>query len=86
MTSVTKSSVTPLTPAQQRWVIEPLVAAGLRIDQITDLVFRIAFAAIVTEESGVVPTVTSVVDDEPAEVRDAWATMIHRMLLLDVPE
>lgn len=86
MTSATKSSVAPLTPAQQRWVIEPLVAVGLRIDQITDLVFRLAFAAIATEESGVVPTVTSVVDDEPAEVRDAWATMIHRMLLLDVPE
>jgi hypothetical protein len=65
------------------WVIEPLVDAGLGLDEIRTLVFDLGFAAIVSEGRGGIAEVLDVVRDRPAEVRLAWQAMIGRMLDLE---
>ncbi len=65
---------------QPYWVIEPLVDAGLALDEIRTLVFDLGFAAIVSEGGGGVSDVLDVVRDRPVEVRLAWLSVIGRML------
>jgi hypothetical protein len=57
---------------QHYWLIEPLLGAGMELDEIRALVVRLAL------ESG--PGVTRLVADRPFEVQAAWAEMIGRML------
>jgi hypothetical protein len=72
-------------PEQQYWVIEPLIEAGLGLDEIRTLLFDLGFQAIVSEGSGTAADVLAVVRDQPAGVRSAWQVMIGRMLHLDEP-
>ncbi len=72
-------------PDQQYWLIEPLLDAGLGLDEIRTLVFDLGFQAIVSEDSGTVADVLDVVRDQPLAVRLAWQAMIGRMLDLDEP-
>jgi hypothetical protein len=69
-----------VAPEQQYWIIEPLIDAGLGLDQIRDLLFRISFGAIVSEGRGLVGSVTELVGDQPAEIQAAWTTTVGRML------
>lgn len=72
--------VEELTRQQQYWIVQPLVDAGLGMDQICGLVFRLGFDGIV---SGGIPTgVTSPVDGHPVEIQAAWAETIGRLLTL----
>jgi hypothetical protein len=75
--------VDSLTPEQQYWVIRPLVDAGLGMDRIRDLLFRLSFEEIVSEGQNTMACVTTVVSDQPVEIRAAWAEVIGRMLTLD---
>lgn len=54
------------------WLIEPLLAAGMGLDEIRALVVRLAL------DSGV--GTTRLVADHSREVQAAWAQMIGRML------
>jgi hypothetical protein len=74
-----------LARKQVHWVIEPLLAAGLTVDRIEVLVFRLGFEAVVSEGHGTAADVHSVVAAEPAEVQAAWAATIGRMIELDGP-
>jgi hypothetical protein len=67
--------VGPGAEEQQYWLIEPLLGAGVDLDEIRALVVRLAL------DSGAVPT--RLVADRPLEVRAAWAQMIGRMLALE---
>ncbi len=69
-----------LAPEQQYWIIEPLLDAGLELDQIRDLVFRLGFDSVVTEGAGTLAGLTSLVEDQPSDVQAAWAQAIGRML------
>ena len=69
-----------LSPQQHEWVIRPLIDAGLGLDRIRDLLFRLGFEAIVTEGRGTAAHVASRVDAEPPHVRAAWPEVIGRML------
>ena len=71
-----------LTPEQQYWVIRPLVDAGLGMDRIRDLLFRLSFEEIVSEGQGTAASVTTLVDDQPPEIRCAWTEVIGRMISL----
>ncbi|TQN44170.1 hypothetical protein FHU33_3663 [Blastococcus colisei] len=71
-----------LSPQQCEWVVRPLIDAGLGLDRIRDLVFRLGFEAIVSEGRGTVAQVTTMVSDEPAHVRAAWHEVIDRMIAL----
>ena len=72
-------------PEQQYWIIQPLLDAGLALDEIRTLVFDLGFEAIVSEGRGTVADVLDVVRDRPFAVRLAWQAMIGRMLALDEP-
>jgi hypothetical protein len=65
------------------WVVQPLVDAGLALEQVTDLVFRVVFDDVVSEGGSSVDAVWNVVRDQSAEVRSAWALMIGRLLSVD---
>lgn len=73
-----------LSPEQLYRIIEPLVDAGLQLEQIRDLLFRLAFEAVVSEGDATVACVTTVVHDQPAEVQAAWMHVIGRMITPDV--
>lgn len=70
------------SPEQLYRVIEPLADAGLEREQIRDLLFRLAFEAIVSEDGMPVPRLTDVVRDQPPEVQAAWLRVIGRMIVL----
>jgi hypothetical protein len=73
-------SVGPLTPEQRYWVIRPLIEAGLGLDRIRDLLFRLGFEAVVSEGGTTVASVRNVVRDQPDEVQTAWTEVIGRMI------
>ena len=69
------------TSADQLYrIIEPLVDAGLELEQIRSLLFHLAFDGIVGGGSATVAGVTSVVRDQPVEVQAAWLHAIGRMI------
>jgi hypothetical protein len=68
------------SPQQPEWVIRPLVDAGLGLDRITDLLFRLGFEATVSEGRGTAALVSSMVSSEPPHVQAAWHEVIGRML------
>lgn len=63
---------------QQYWIIEPLLDAGMEIEQITALVFRLGFEAAVCGPT--LEHVMELVADRSAEVQAAWRHAIGRML------
>lgn len=69
-----------LSVQQHEWVIRPLIDAGLGLDRIRDLLFRLGFAAIVSEGRGTAAEVVTMVDGEPPHVRAAWHEVIDRMI------
>ena len=69
-----------LSPEQLYGIIEPLVDAGLELEQIRVLLFRLAFDAIVSEGIPTVSDVTTVVRDQPPEVQAAWMRVVGRMI------
>ena len=72
-----------LSPQQHEWVIRPLIDAGLGLDRIRDLLFRLGFEAIVSEGQGTAAQVTTLVSAEPAHVQAAWHEVIGRMIALN---
>jgi hypothetical protein len=70
--------------AHEQWVVQPLVDAGVELDQIRALVFHLAFEDIVTEGRGTLASSSDLVADQPPEVQAAWAQMIGRMLVVEL--
>jgi hypothetical protein len=77
-----RQKVGSLSPEQDYWLIRPLIDAGLGLDRIRDLLFRLAFTAIVSEGQDTAASVTTLVDDQPPEIRCAWTEVIGRMISL----
>ena len=71
-----------LPPPQQEWLIRPLLDAGLGLDRISDLLFRLGFEAIVSQGQGTTAAVWTLVSSEPAHVQAAWHEVVGRMLSL----
>jgi hypothetical protein len=69
--------------AQEQWVVQPLVDAGIELDAIRTLVFHLAFAGMVTEERSTLASLSDLVSDQPPQVQAAWAQMIGRMLVVE---
>jgi hypothetical protein len=73
--------VDPRAPEQQEyWIIQPLIEAGLELDAIRALLFRLAFEAVIDEGRCTVVSMTSLVSDQPVGIRTAWTTTIDRMI------
>jgi hypothetical protein len=71
-----------VAPQQPDWVIQPLVDAGLDVEQIRALLFNLGFEAIVGVDRGVDAWVNDAVSGQPAEVHAAWLKTVGRMLTL----
>ena len=69
-----------VTREQQYWLIEPLLAVGLELEEVRRLVFRLAFEAIVGADDGSATGLQRLVHDHPLPVQAAWAQVIDRML------
>jgi hypothetical protein len=71
-----------MSPQQHEWIVRPLLDAGLGLDLIRDLLFRLGFAAIVSEGRGTAAEVATIVSGQPPHVQAAWHEVIDRMLSL----
>ncbi len=70
------------SPEQREWVVRPLIDAGLDVNRISDLLFRLGFEDIVSQGRGTATQVIEMVGQEPPHVRAAWNEVIGRMILL----
>ena len=61
-------------------LIQPLIEAGLELDEIRSLVLRLGCEAIVPSGNAASSCLTRLVGDRPPLVQAAWAEMIGRML------
>ena len=61
-------------------MIEPLLDAGLDLEEIRVLLFRLAFDAIVGVETA---TLTDLAGNRPPEVQAAWRLAVGRMIIGD---
>ncbi len=59
-------------------MIEPLLDAGLDLEQIRTLLYRLAFEAMVGDAAA---DPTEVVGDQPPAVQAAWRHAIGRMIM-----
>ncbi|MGY1731199.1 hypothetical protein ACI798_06715 [Geodermatophilus sp. SYSU D01045] len=66
-------------PVDPRWILQPLSDAGLGSDQVSDLVFRLAFDAVVDPGRLTPAHLGSLVDGQPAHVRRAWSEVLDRL-------
>jgi hypothetical protein len=66
--------------ARQRWILQPLLDAGLPRDRVSELLFAVAFDGVV-DRGGLTPCrLRALVDDQPAVVRSAWVQVLDRMI------
>jgi hypothetical protein len=63
----------------RRWIVQPLIDAGLPSETITDLLFRLGFEAV-ARPADLDGWVRAVVADQPAAVRAAWVETLSRMI------
>ena len=66
---------------EPQWVVQPLIDAGLDLEEIRDLVFRLAFDGIV----GDLPRLRDPVAGRPPEVQAAWLETVGRLLAFRRP-
>ena len=69
--------------SQQQWVLQPLIDAGVDLDDIGHLVFRLAFETIVRDGMDALVSARELVADRSADVREAWAETLRRMVMLE---
>ena len=65
---------------QQRWILQPLTDVGLADDQVHSLVLRLAFDSVVHGGCLHPSHLSSLVDDQPVGVRQAWIEVLDRMI------
>ena len=75
--------MTSPAPEQLHWIIEPLLVAGLNLDDVRDLVVRLAFEGVV---GGSARDMLGLAGHRPAEVQAAWWHAVGRMISTDAPE
>ena len=67
--------MTTVAHEHQRWVIQPLLDAGLDLEEVRELVVRLG-----SDPDGTGACLTGLVSDRPPEVRAAWIEVIDRMI------
>ena len=69
----------PAARSEQEWIIQPLLDTGLPVEELTGLLFRVAFAGIVGQRE-LDASLQNVVAGRPAAVQAAWIETINRMV------
>ena len=65
--------------AQQHWILRPLVEAGLTRDEMSTLLFRLAFDSSIDPARPGALDLQALVGDQPVHVRRAWLQVLDRM-------
>lgn len=68
-----------VSPTRQRWLLQPLVDAGLSSAQIADLVVGLAFEGVVAGRAPAPGRLHAMAGHHPAAVRAAWLEVLDRM-------
>ena len=61
-------------------IIQPLLDAGLDLDEVRDLLFRVGFECLVNPGQSNVSDTTRLLGPQPTAVRAAWIEAVDRML------
>lgn len=72
--------MTALTREHQFWLIQPLLDVGLAVDEVRELLFRLAFEVIVCERPDGAPALADLARDKSPAVHQAWMGVLDRML------
>jgi hypothetical protein len=64
---------------RQRWILQPLTDAGLARDQVSTLLFRLAFDTAVDPAARNPLDLAALAGDQPVHVRRAWLEVLDRM-------
>ncbi len=64
---------------RQRWILQPLTDAGLAGDQVSTLLFRLAFDTAVDPAAQNPLDLHALAGDQPVHVRRAWLEVLDRM-------
>jgi hypothetical protein len=67
------------TSAQQHWILRPLVEAGLTRDEMSTLLFRLAFDSSIDPARPSALDLQALVGDRSVHVRRAWLEVLDRM-------
>ncbi len=65
--------------AQQHWILRPLVEAGLTRDEMSTLLFRLAFDSSIDPARPSALDLQALVGDRSVHVRRAWLEVLDRM-------
>lgn len=65
--------------AQPQWIVAPLLGAGLTVDDVRTLLFRVTFECLVGGRRDI-SDVSAFLGERPAHVRTAWIETVNRML------
>ncbi|MGY1663939.1 hypothetical protein ACI78Q_22135 [Geodermatophilus sp. SYSU D00705] len=69
-----------LTEEERHWIIQPLLDAGLELEEICELVFRLSFEILVNEGPSALADLRNVVEGQPGDIQAAWVRTIDRMI------
>ena len=67
------------TDSGRLWVIQPLLDAGLAVDDVGTLLLRVTFDCLVGGRSDI-SNVSAFLGEQPPHVRAAWVETVNRML------
>ena len=70
-------------PEERRWIIAPLLDAGLTPEEIEVLLVRLGFEAVVRGRD-LDASVRRLVDGQPVRVRAAWVETVSRLIVAQV--
>jgi hypothetical protein len=65
--------------SQPRWIVAPLLDAGLDVDGVRTLLFRVTFECLTGGRSDL-SDVSAFLGEQPPPVRAAWVETVNRML------
>ena len=71
-----------MSGSEDLWIIQPLLDAGLDLDAVRDLLFRVGFEWLITTGPG---DVDAFLRSQPPPVRAAWIETVDRMLCVPEP-
>ena len=65
--------------ARPQWIVEPLLDAGIDVDDVRTLLFRVTFECL-TGGRNDISDVSAFLGEQPPPVRAAWVETVNRML------
>jgi hypothetical protein len=65
--------------SQPQWIVAPLLDAGLDVDDVRTLLFRVTFECLVGGRNDL-SDVSAFLGEQPPPVRAAWVETVNRML------